>query len=604
MCRGSRKRASATNGRDVGRAKVPREARSSNDFPSNEETSLSFAPSVRTNSFYASGVGDQDKYDHSSCLEKLITELMLFESTKSDSETPGPSTVDVRRNSSETSANAFPYVELFTPSLRPSDLFDGLATCRISDTELFSSFDLESVYLSDCEPLSALGEGLDFENSRCFEAFVKTEPENAPFLSLPPSPSLAQPDSFGHPANWLSGDDDDAENRPSSHNDNCPTAVDRHKSSVLERILQTNLLFDSLDCDSKLASSSSSSREGIVTDHDYCQNLDILSLNSGVLDLACDQSSLLRHEKRLRCATETTPSCYSRKRDYSALKSLLLDSNLTEEVKKEVELDRAKSRKKMSEKLKVTSVNDPTRLQRLGKVHNDRIVEQNLEKGHLYCDLDRANNNSEKKDSSCEEKCTFDDLNYVATGYYSPPAEISRWEDFDCGTAQPAELLFSAENSDSGVDNTLVTSDLELSGGDDAVFFNSFEDFYSKNQNEIESSHHSNADTYDENDDGDPTQNGDSPTEFESKVKRNKRKPLPGKRFRSFRSVGRSGLTGAKSSSLMRRLPPTGKSRPLMRTGKGRSANHRCRIPSKSTRQLLSAKSPPNPSINDNRSTL
>lgn len=414
---------------------------------------------------------------------------MLFESTKSHLEADLLSRVGLDAKNTST-------VEPFASYIRPVDVFDELVTCKTPDVELFSSLELDSIYLSDSEPLCTLQEALELENTKKVEVFVKTEPEKtmSPNFSSP-SPSLCQLNGTD-PTNKL------------SHGDNC--LVTDRQMPVQESALRAKQLFHCIGCDSRLES------KGAVSDHDYCQNLDMLT-SSDLLGLTYEQN----HQENRRKYTET---CFSRKCDYSTLKSLLLDSNLTEEVRKEAELDRAKSRKKMSEKLKVTSVNAPLRLRRLGKVRDDKILMQQLD-------------------------------------------EISQYINFR--TPQP-EVMTENCGSDSGVD-TLVTSEMELlSGNDDALFFDSFEDFYCKNQDGDLNVSNENS----ENEDS-MMSNVCSVTSFESKVTHKKRNQSIIRRILNRSSVNRSVRQLTFRKCHLRRMPLERANRRLIRTTIDHSASPR-----------------------------
>lgn len=446
---------------------------------------------------FASSPPDED--EHPSSLERMITELMLLETTMPD--------FDDRMKDSivETGAASVPTTAEFLgehppPSdvlvVRQNDRFDEFVICKTAaEDEMFSS-DLEFgpiFYPDECDsPLCRIQEGHVLETIRNFEVPLQTEtektmlPASASFSAHPP---LCQPGKFVRQTCWWS--EGNARSRQ-SHGHVCCTDDERWKTVSNDDLL-VKLQLHSTECHSK------PDGKDFVFDHDYCQNLCELTMREGALDLTGDERSSC-DAKDMRFSQIIG--------NYSSIKSLLLDSNLAEEVRKEVELERARSRENMSEKLRATSASD-TRL--LGNVRDDE--KSNVSKqlatgcnhysppksnGHL-CGKNTVtlendyivtgeentvqfNERFRREERRSRLECVLGDRKLAATR--SQDGICHRLGGFETSPSSPeAAAAAGSIGSDSGIDSSASPTDLELSANsDEAVFFDSFDEFYRNSQ--------------------------------------------------------------------------------------------------------------------------
>lgn len=491
MNRRSRKRLPETKEEDFGRPKIPRHVRpvdqvvSSNDEEGGGGCHLVTRGEQDTNCCPVSTTfsTSPDEDDHSSSLETMITELMLFETARPDFDDAVDSIVETGFAASVAAATADVLDDELPPSdvvtVQPNDRFDGLVICRTAAAEagnLSSDLELDPIDLhypdEECEsPLCRILEGHDQQNIQNFEVPVQTETEKttptvSSSSSSSPLPPHCQTGEFVRQTRWWS--EGNAGSRQ-SYGRVCCTDDDRGET-VLNDDLQVRLQRQSRDCQSR-----PNVGKEFVFDHNYCQNL--CTLRGAGLDLTCDE----------RNGCDVKETIFSRDMvSCSALKSLLLDSNLTEDVRKEVELDRARRREHMSKKLRATS---DSHLQRLGNRHQCGKNTATLENNNYYSVTGegafRFNEDFEREERNSDLKCIFGDEKLLSVTRSQD--RISYRLGFgpfpSSSGAAAAAAAAGTGGSDSGIDASASPTGLELSANNDGedVFFDSFDEFYSNN---------------------------------------------------------------------------------------------------------------------------
>lgn len=420
--------------------------------------------------------------DQSTSLERLITELILLESENGCSRNPSNSNADVQCSTwSSLPATAKQERDVEKPSLIAEELFEGLIVCPTSDSDFFSSLELESIYSGDCAELLALQDAPRFQESiEGFNVVIKSDPEQAESPS-PPDSAWNQK-CFSFSVNGFSRQ---------THNEQVQNGINGKadaEASVLEGALQSKLFLDSPPFYSESAKKCTTRSDQTIIDHDYCQT-DDLSPTDGPQDCNMEPVWISKRRKHSKCCLSRGVS------DYSALKSLLLDSNLTEEVRKEAELDRAKSRKNMSEKRKSPVIAEPIRALRCGKgVYDDEILLSHLTEGDsplrlLYKNLTELTGGQLSLKGLFEQLLSSDETSNPETEDGERNADTAERLSTVSGSPDPCQnpQAVAAEKREESGDiaielSTPLTSHLDLcSGGDieNVIFFDSFEEFYS-----------------------------------------------------------------------------------------------------------------------------
>ena len=491
--RGSRKRTQGSSARETSRAKAPR---SSRPAPLQSSERRHSAPSLtrKANPSFVSTSSLKLEDDQSANLERLITELILLESENAHSsrDPSDPNDADLKWPTWESLPAKQERDAVENVNSIAEELFEGLTICPTSDSDLFSSLELESIYSGDCTELLTLQDATRFQDGiEGFNVVIKSEHEKAETPS--PPCSIWNQECFSYPTNGFSRET--AEASLATQYEQLQNEINGKtdaEATTLEGVLQSKLFLDSPPavCSESTTNDCATTRnDQAIIDHDYCQTGDLsLPTDTPLLDCSVEQASLDMRRKYSKC-------CLSRgEKDYSALKSLLLDSNLTEEVRKEAELDRVKSRKNMSEKRTSPVIAEPLRALRCGKgvcPVDDVLIGSHPTEGEsplrlLYKNLTALTGGPLGLKSLFEQLLSSDESS-------NPGAE-----DVERNTDSTERLSMVSGSSDSCQNHPQVVAvekreepdeaALELgapldlcSGGDieNAIFFDSFEEFYS-----------------------------------------------------------------------------------------------------------------------------
>lgn len=337
VIRGSRKRASgssSSSAKQQNRAKAARSSRlvqspterrhsvpSSSTFSSSAET---FHVNRRLPASISPPDPQNNNNDASASIQRLLTELMLLDSANDD----------VMMSAAMMTSSG---EEIKTFESNSCDLFFDRCIQTLamqSDSDLLENLKLESDYGidGDCDTFQLM-KGLEHH-------VIKSEPEDYKIQDL-----------------WNCDYDTSPPQNQDRYN-RVEEKMKKHEERKVDYVvagggslLRNKLLQNSKHPLNEIPLAAHLS-DLPISDHDYCHSNASLSSR---MTAGCSNDAWINKQ-----LTYSRYSCLARNCDYSELKSLLLDSNLSEEVRKEAEVVRAKSRQRMSEKLKPLKIRDST----------------------------------------------------------------------------------------------------------------------------------------------------------------------------------------------------------------------------------------------------